>query len=146
MRSGLEAATSITGKAVPWARNVPCLSSEARSTSKDVPVIHEVAPLYAGNGSVVSSRNGNGDGHSASTTVEELVIPQRRISVPGEGLGKRMMGWVLTLVEAVSLRAIVRFLRRTVVKVRYLASEGELGLPASRTNSSSHHAVLCVVL
>lgn len=54
---------------------------------------------------------------NASRASHGLVMPQPRVVVRGKGLGRRVMGWAVAILEAVAVRAIVGFLRRTVIKV-----------------------------
>lgn len=66
-----------------------------------------------GNGVVVKGGKSN-----ASLGTQGLVLPQPRVVVGGKGLVERVVGWGFAMVEAIAVRAILGFLRRTVVKVR----------------------------
>ncbi|CAM9147396.1 unnamed protein product, partial [Sphacelaria rigidula] len=107
LRSGLEAATGITGKPVPWATQ-----KQAGGTPEISPK-SRASPLIQSNPEVASTPTSNGH---ASLVGQGLVLPQPRIVVGGKGLYERVWGWASALVEAICVRAIVSFLRRTVVK------------------------------
>lgn len=46
------------------------------------------------------------------------MLPQPRVSVGRKAWGRRVAGWGFSAVEAVAVRAIIGFLRKTVMKVR----------------------------
>lgn len=108
LRSGLEAAAGITGKAVPW---VGATSPRFPLTNTSSPSSDPPSPTTLGEtrSQVQISAPGRG-----------LVLPQPRVSLRSKAWSTRVMGWGLSMVEAVAIRAIAGFLRQTVVKVRAL--------------------------
>lgn len=106
LRSGLEAATSITGMPVPWGRGLPSPSPELRNASNSAPPATVTR----------DARNGHGP-----VAKQGLLLPQPQVTVPKGAFGRRVTGWARGLVEAVAVHAIAAFLRRTVVKVSFHA-------------------------
>ena len=112
MRSGLEAAAGITGKAVPWAGAASPASPIRNASASSAPPSPSTLLVVSG-----QTLTRNGWGYSSSPG-RDLVLPQPRVSVGRKAWGRRVAGWGFSAVEAVAVRAIIGFLRKTVMKVR----------------------------
>eukprot|EP00752_Nemacystus_decipiens_P004454 g4067.t1 len=108
LRSGLEAAAGITGKAVPWVLAPGAAAAAAApvssSPSSGLPPSPTRALSVASQASTPLSRG--------------LVLPQPRVCTAGRRTTwtRRVAGWGVSAVEALAVRAIAGFLRHTVSK------------------------------
>ncbi|CAM9760750.1 unnamed protein product, partial [Ectocarpus sp. 12 AP-2014] len=113
LRSGLEAAAGITGKAVPWVATSAATPGTAnpRSPTTSSSPSSSLPPSPSG-----------AEGHASSalpplpSQTRGLVLPQPRVSLGRTAWTRRVAEWGCSMVEAVAVRAICGFLRRTVAK------------------------------
>ncbi len=134
LRSGLEVAAGITGKAVPWviaAATAAAAAAAATTTSPRSPsgdTAADADPDAAAADAAASSSpppslslppsptRALSVASHASTPGRGLVLPQPRVSPGQTAWSGRVVGWGVAAVEALALRAICRFLRHTVAK------------------------------
>lgn len=111
LRSGLEAAAGITGKAVPWAGAASPPSPVGNASPSPSPP--SPSTLVVGRPRTIGEPS-----RASSATARGLVLPQPRVSVGRKAWGRRVAGWGFSAVEAFAVRAIIVFLRKTVAKVK----------------------------
>ncbi|CAN0082345.1 unnamed protein product [Pylaiella littoralis] len=112
LRSGLEAAAGITGKPVPWV--AAAAASRSSPSSPTSSLLVALSPTRRAS-SVASSHASSSA--STPTLSRGLVLPQPRVSTRSRASwNRRAARWGVSVVEAVAVRAIAGFLRRTVAK------------------------------
>ncbi|CAN0083806.1 unnamed protein product, partial [Ectocarpus fasciculatus] len=120
LRSGLEAAAGITGKPVPWVAAAAAAAASAAATSGTATPRSPTPSSSSPPSSFPPSPSGADEGHASSapppSQTRGLVLPQPRVSLGRTAWTRRVAEWGCSMVEAVAVRAICGFLRRTVAK------------------------------
>ena len=126
LRSGLEAAAGITGKAVPWvlaptpASAATAAAAVAAAAPPGSPSADAAPPSSSPSSSLPPSptRRLSVASHASVPPLSRgLVLPQPRVCLAGRTTWvRRVAGWGVSAVEALAVRAIAGFLQHTVAK------------------------------
>ena len=125
LRSGLEAAAGITGRAVPWvlapsaaAAATAAATAAAEAAPLGSPSAEQDAPSSSSPPSSLppSPTRALSFASHASALTRGLVLPQPRVCLGRTTWPRRVVRWGVSAVEALAVRAISGFLRHTVAK------------------------------